>query len=185
MRHAVEYRTWRDGFGRHARKRVAEFFLDRGREFFHSHAVDHVFQPSLEPVGAVAQIDEHADDGVGDFGRIRWPHNEAGLPGKILVTGDAAHAQAKPDAWLDTEPVLNLHSREGDIVGTFKHGDLAGAVECDVEFSWQSRERAVVENVGVPFAGVLAGVEQFLRIDTCRWSALAGAKVIGAGTARP
>ena len=90
MGHAVERRPRREGFESHARKGAAESFLDRGEEFFHAHAVDDIFQPGLEPVGAIAQIDEHANDGVGDLGCVRWPHDDAGLPGKILVTGDAA-----------------------------------------------------------------------------------------------
>src|SRR6476661_6801046 len=121
MRHAVEYRARRHGFGRRARKRAAEFFLDGGKEFFDSHAVDHVFQSGLKPVYAVAQINEHADDGVGDLGCVRWPHDDARLPSKILVTGDATDAQSKPDAWLDTEPVLYFDCREGDIIGVLEH----------------------------------------------------------------
>src|SRR6266481_4026024 len=70
------------------------------------------------------------------------------------MRSNAAHAQAKPDAGLDTESVLHLHRREGDVVGVFEHRDLAGAVERDVELARQSRQRTVIENVVVPLAGV-------------------------------
>ena len=104
--------------------------------------------------------------------------------GKILVAGDAADPEAKPDAGLDAEPVLHLDRGEGDVVGVFEHRDLAGAVEGDVELARQSRQRAVVEDVVVPLAGVFAGVEQFLRIDPGGRRARDVADVVGAGAAR-
>ena len=41
----------------------------------------------------------------------------------------------------------------------------AAAVEGDVELARQAVERAVVEDVVVPVAGVGPGVDQLLRID--------------------
>ena len=144
----------------------------------------HIFQPRLEPVGAVAEIDEDADDGVGHLGRVRRLDDDAGLLGKILVAGDAADAEAKPDAGLDAKAVLHLDRGERDVVGVFQHRDLAGAVEGDVELARQSRQRAVVEDVIMPLAGIFAGVEQFLRIDPGRRRARDVADVVGAGAAR-
>ena len=92
--------------------------------------------------------------------------------------------EAKPDAGLDAETVLHLDRGKGDVVGVFEHRDLAGAVEGDVELARQSRQRAVVENVIVPFAGICAGVEQFLRIDPGGRRARDVADVVGAGAAR-
>ena len=80
MRHAVEGRPRREGLRRHAGKGVAEFFLDQQQEFFHSHAVDHIFHPRLEAVGAIAGFDEHPHDGVGDLGGVRRPDDDAGRP---------------------------------------------------------------------------------------------------------
>ena len=100
------------------------------------------------------------------------------------MSGDAAYPQAKPDTRFDAEAILYLDCGERDVVGVFEHRDLAGAVEGDVELARQSRQRAVVEDVVVPFARVFAGVEQFLRIDTRRRSARDVADVVGAGTAR-
>src|SRR6202041_698568 len=72
---------------------------------------------------------------------------------------------------------------KGDVVGVLEHRNLAGAVECDVELARQSGQRAVVENVVVPFAGVFAGVDQFLRVDSGRRRARDVADIVGARTA--
>ena len=142
------------------------------------------FKPRLEPVGAVAEIDEDADDGVGHFGGVRRLDDDPGIGGKILVAGDAADPELEPDAGLDIKTVFHLDRGKGDIVGVLEHCDLAGAVEGDVEFARQSRQRAVVEDVIVPFAGIFAGVQQFLRIDAGGRRARDVADVVGAGTAR-
>ena len=115
------------------------------------------FSRALSRLVRSPSIDEHAHDGVGDLGRVLRLDDDAGLLGKILVAGDAADAEAKPDAGLDAEAVLHLDRGEGDVVGVFEHGDLAGAVEGDVELARQSGQRAVVEDVIVPFAGILRG----------------------------
>src|SRR6185437_2804356 len=82
------------------------------------------------------------------------------------------------------ETVLHLNGGERDVVGVLEHRDLAGAVESDVEFARQPRQRAVVEDVVVPFAGELPGVEQFDRIDTRGRRSRDVADVVGARTAR-
>ncbi len=148
------------------------------------HAVDHILHPRLEAVGAVAGIDEDADDRIGYFGRIGRFDDDVAILGKILVAGDAAETKAKPDAGLDAETVFHLDGGERDVVGVFQHRDLAGAVESNVELARQSRQRTIVEDVIVPLAGVFAGVEQFLRIDPGRRRARDVADVVGAGTAR-
>ncbi len=104
--------------------------------------------------------------------------------GKILVAGDAAEAEAEPDAGLDAKALLHLDRGEGDVVGFLQHRDLAGAVEGDVELARQAVERAVVEDVVVPLARIGARVDQFLRIDAGRRRARDVADVVGAGAAR-
>ena len=115
------------------------------------------FIRALSAVGAIAEIDEYAHDGIGDLGGVRRPDDDAGILGKILVAGDAADPEAKPDAGFDAEAVLHLDRGKSDVVGVFEHRDLAGAVECDVELARQTGQRAVVENVVVPFACVWRG----------------------------
>ncbi len=63
-------------------------------------AVQHVFQPRLVAVGAVAVGDEHAQDGVADRRGVGGRDDHAGLAGEVLVAGDAAQRQAVVDARL-------------------------------------------------------------------------------------
>ena len=63
-------------------------------------------------------------------------------------------------------------------------GMSAGAVEGDVELARQAVERALVEDVEVPFARVGPGVDQLLRIDAGGRRAGDVADVVGAGAAR-
>ena len=50
---------------------AAELLLDQREEFLEAPGVEHVFQPRLVAVGAVAVVDEHAHDGVGDLASRR------------------------------------------------------------------------------------------------------------------
>ena len=118
-------------------KLAAELLLDEVHELLDAHAVEHIFQPRLEPVGAVAGVDEDAHDRVGDLGGVLRLDDDAGLLGEILVAGDAADPEPKPDAGLDAEAVLYLDGGKRDVVGVFQHRDLAGAVEGDVELARQ------------------------------------------------
>ena len=129
-------------------------------------------------------LDEDAHDGVRHFGRFLRLDDDVGIFCKILVAGDAAKPEAKPDAGLDAKAVRHLDRRKGDVVGLFQHRDLAGAVEGDVEFARQSVQRAVVEDVVVPLARIGPGVQQFLRIDAGGRRAGDVADIVGAGAAR-
>ena len=111
-------------------------------------------------------------------------HDDAGVAGEILVAGDAADGDAEPDAGLDAEAVLHLDRREADVVGVLQHRDHAGAVEPDIELARNAVERAVVEDVEVPFARIGPRVDQFLRIDAGGRRAGDVADVVGAGAAR-
>ena len=78
LRDARRYGPMRSNAGRgaiaSAATRVslrAELLLDRGEELLEAPGVEHVFQPRLVAVGAVAVLDEDAHDGVGDLGRVR------------------------------------------------------------------------------------------------------------------
>ena len=54
--------------------------------------VEHVFQPRLVAIGAVAELDEDTDDGVGNFRGFSRPDDDVGIFCKIPVTRDAADA---------------------------------------------------------------------------------------------
>ena len=60
----------------------------------------------------------------------------------------------------------------------------AAAVEADVELARDAVERAVVEDVEVPLAGIRPRVDQFLRIDAGGRRAGDVADVVGARAAR-
>ena len=85
---------------------------------------------------------------------------------------------------VDAEAVLHLDRLEADVVGVLQHRDEAGAVEGDVELARQAVERALVEDVEVPFARVGPGVDQLLRVDAGGRRAGDVADVVGAGAAR-
>ena len=74
-------------------------------EFLDTHRVEHVFQPRLGAVGAIAVIDENAHHRVGDGAGVRWAHHDAGVAGEVAMPGDAAKAELEPDAGLKPEAV--------------------------------------------------------------------------------
>lgn len=98
-------------------------------------AVEHIFQPRPVAIGAVAEIDENADDGVSDFGRVRRLDDDVGISGEILMSGNAANTEPEPDARLGLETVLHFHGSKGDVVGLFQHCDRAAAVEGNIELA--------------------------------------------------
>ena len=62
---------------------AAELFLHQAEEFLDAHLVEHVFEPRLGAVGAVAMVDEHAHHRVGDQRRVGRLHQHAGVAGEI------------------------------------------------------------------------------------------------------
>ena len=165
-------------------KLAAELLLDQRQHVLQPQAVDDVFEPRLGAVGAVAMVDEHAHDGIGHLGGVRGLHHDAGLARKVPVAGDAADHQPKPNAALESETVLHRDCLEADVVGVLEHRNDAAAVEADIELARQAVERALVEDVEMPFAGVGAGVDQLLRIDARGRRACDVADVVGARAAR-
>ena len=184
MRGAVERRTRRHGAGHRAVEPAAEFLLEQTEEFLDAHGVEHVFQPRLGAVGAIAVIDEDAHHRVRHLAGILRQHQHTGIAGEIAVAGDAAEAELEPDAGSEAEAIVHLHRLEADVVGILQHRNGAGAVESDIELARQAVERAVVEDVEVPFARIGARVDQLLRIDACRRRAGDVADIVGAGAAR-
>ncbi|MGY4295026.1 hypothetical protein ACVWXN_003121 [Bradyrhizobium sp. i1.4.4] len=184
MRHAVRGWPRRKRLFRHARERRLQPLLDKLEEAVMTHGIEHVFQPRLVAVGAIAMIDEHAHDGVGDGGGLLRLDDDVGVFCKVLVAGDAAEAEAEPDTGLDAKSILHLERGEGDVVGFLQHRDPAGAVEGDVELARQAVERAIVEDVVVPLTRIGARVDQFLRVDAGRRRPRHVADVVGARAAR-
>ena len=153
-------------------------------ELLDADRVEHVFQPRLVAIGAVAVLDENPHHRIGDLAGVLRLDEHAGIAGKVAMPGDAAQAQLEPDAGREARALVHLHRLKADVVGVFQHRDGAGAVEGDVEFARQAVKRAIVENVKMPFARERAGVDQFLRIDAGGRRAGDIADIVGAGAAR-
>ena len=150
MGQAILRRAWQDMPGVDPVELAAEPGLNRGQEPVEAPRVDHVFQARLGAVGAVAVVDEHAHDRVGHLGGIGWRHDDAGGAREVLVAGDAAYAQAIPDARRHGRALGHRHGGEADVVGLLERRDRAATVEADVELARQAAERAVIEDVEVP-----------------------------------
>src|ERR1700730_8338724 len=93
---------------RHAHQLAAELVLDRGHELIDAHVVEHIFEARFQPVGPVTGFDEHPHDRVRDHRCVLRLDDDSGFLGEILVAGDSAAPQAKPDTGFGTETVLYL-----------------------------------------------------------------------------
>src|SRR5947209_15554828 len=118
---AVEGRTRSERLGRDPLELRAELLLDQPEKFLDAETVEHVFEPRLGPVGAVAVIDEDAHNGVGDLRCFGRPHDEAGLSPEIVMPGDAADGDTEPHARFYPEAVLHLDRRKTDVVRVLQH----------------------------------------------------------------
>ena len=163
---------------RHATQRGAVFLLDLLQEFVAAHPIEHVFQPRLGAVGAVAVGDEGAHHGAGHLHAFLGLQQHAGLVREILVAGDAAELQAEVDA------VRRARGDEADVVGVFQHRHLAAAVEGDVELARQAVHLAVIEDVVMHRAAQRPRVDQLLRVDAGGRAAGDVADIVGARAAR-
>ena len=93
------------------------FSSSKADEFLDAHGVEHIFQPRLGAVGAIAVLDEQPHDRVGDRAGILRLHQNAGVAGEIAMAGDAAEAELEPDAGRKPKAIVHLHGLEADIVG--------------------------------------------------------------------
>ena len=153
-------------------------------EFLDAQAVEHVFQPRLGAVGAVAVIDEHAHHRVGDLRGVGGLHQHAGVAREIVCPVMPPRQSRNQTPGSRPKPSFTCDGLEADVVGVFQHRNDAGAVEGDVELARQAVERAVVEDVEVPFARIRPRVDQLLRVDAGGRRAGDVADIVGAGAAR-
>ena len=105
-------------------------------------------------------------------------------PAKLRCPVNPPRQSRNQTPGFEAEAVLHLHGLETDVVGILQHRNDAATVEADVEFARQAVERAVVENVEVPFARIGARVDQLLRVDAGGRRAGDVADIVGAGAAR-
>ena len=90
MRGARKRRPRRQRAGHGAVELAAELLLHQPEEFLDPHLVEHVFEPRLGAVGAVAVIDEHAYHRVRYQGGVGRLDQHAGIARKALVPGEPA-----------------------------------------------------------------------------------------------
>ncbi len=184
MRGAIKRRPRRDRTRHRPVELPSELFFQQTDEFFNTHGVEHIFQPRLGAIGAIAVIDKDPHHRVGDRTGVLRLHQKSRVTGKISVSGDAAERKLEPHAGGETKTIVHLHGLEADVVGVFQNRNGSGAVESDVEFARQAVERAVVEDVKMPFARKRPRVDQLLRIDTRGRRAGDVADIVGARAAR-
>ena len=128
--------------------------------------------------------DEDAHDRVGDRATVLGFADDACAAGDVAMSGDSAEQQTKPDAWLAPAPIADQHGLETDVVGLFQCRNTAAAIEGDVELARQAVQRAIIEDVIVPFARQRPRVAQFLWIDAGGRRSRDVADVVGARAAR-
>src|SRR5690606_10261546 len=97
MRCSIEGRARRNSLGRHISKLPAELLFDMGEKLLETPSIEHILQPRLVAIGAVAMLDIDADDGIGDRRRLLGLEDHAGVAGKIAMAGDATEGQAEID----------------------------------------------------------------------------------------
>src|SRR5512141_90985 len=115
MGEPVEGRPRQDRLARHPGERAAELFLDLRDEFFEAPGVEHVFEPRLGAVGAVAMLDIDAHHGIGDLRRLLRLDDDAGVFGEIPMASDAAEREAEPDTGRGAEAILYFDRLETDV----------------------------------------------------------------------
>ena len=97
MRGAVDRRARQQRIRHRAIELAAELLLDQFEEFLDADLLQHIFQPRLGAVGAVAGIDEGAHHRVGHLGGVGGLHQHAGVAGEAAMAGQAAEAEPEPD----------------------------------------------------------------------------------------
>ena len=124
-----ERRARRDCTGHRPVELAAKFFLYEHHEFIDPHLLEHVLEPRLGPVGAIAVIDEHPHHRIGYRRRIRGPDDDSGVAREAAVARKSAEAKTEPNAGLKPEAVVHMHRLKADVVGVLQHGNYSRAVE--------------------------------------------------------
>ena len=135
------------------------------------HPVEHIFQPGLVAVGAVAEVDEDTHDGIRHFCRIGRLDDDVAVFGKVPVAGDAAEPQAKPDAGLDAETILHLDRGKRDVeisVGKFSVSGSSSGKSVGGRLACPQRRRELTDLLGAVLTFVVHGLQYrdalFLRM---------------------
>src|SRR5262249_22566399 len=76
-------------------ERLAQFLLDFREEVVEAPGVQHVLEPGLLAVGAVARLNEHSDDRRGDGDAFLGREQDARIAGEVAVPGEPPTARRK------------------------------------------------------------------------------------------
>src|SRR5262245_66521814 len=106
---AIEDGTRHDCVRRHLGQFAPKLFLDAYDVFFQSPGVEHVLEPSLVAIGAVAMLDVDAHDRIGDPGGLLRLDDHPSIAGEVLVTRDATERETEPHALLRAEARLQAY----------------------------------------------------------------------------
>ena len=93
------------------------------QKFLDAHGVEHVFQPRLVAVGAVAVLDEHAHHRIRDLARVRGPTSTPVSRAKSLCPVMPPRQSRNQTPGSSAKTVVHLHRLEADVVGVFQHRD--------------------------------------------------------------
>src|SRR5208283_2670882 len=110
-------------------------------------------------------------------------NDDAGLAREITVTGNAADDELEPDAWRDICAILDLNGLEANIIGVLERRDRTATIKGDIEFAWQTIERALIQNMKVPRARIGPCIDELAWTDSCRCVPSHIADIVGARTA--
>src|SRR5262249_39752974 len=153
-------------FQRKAPRLEGKVFLRLGEETVEAQSLEHVFEPRLLAVGAVAMIDERAHERERDRRAFLRADEQSAVAAEIPVPGDAAEQHAKIDAGRHALAPPARARRKADIGGVLKHRDAAAAVEADIEFARQAVKLAMLQDRVMQPAAERPRVDQFVRIDS-------------------
>jgi hypothetical protein len=146
--------------------------------------LDQIMQTGAFAVGAVAVVDEQADDRNGGGNDLVRQEQNSAVAREDPVTGDAAEHHAEINSGRDRLVGPDGDGGEAYVVGVFQNPEPPAAVKGDIELARQAVQPAVVQDVMVEFAGERPRVDQLLRIDAGGRAARQIANVVGPGAAR-
>ncbi len=144
LRMHAEMRAFDGRLARHAAFQRKPLRLERkmffrlGEETVQPQAFQHIFEPRLLAVGAIAVIDEAPHQGERYRRAFLRSDQQPGVAREIAVPGDAAEQDPEIDAGRDGLALADRDRRKADVVGVLEHRNRAAAVEPHVELARQA-----------------------------------------------
>ena len=161
----------------------------------HAPLVHQVFQAGLFSIGPVAIAHKYPEHGRRKGHRIGRFDQEPAITRELFVAGDAAKFHPEIDSLVQRNPSAaaqrcsvgrnhHAHRHEPDVVCVRNRVHSSPTLKRDVELARQVVHFAVVQNVMVQGMGVGPDVQQFLPVESGRWTGSDVANIVRAGSAR-